>query len=162
MSGGRVSLIWAMDEGGVIGAQGRLPWHLPADMCWFRKHTLGKPVLMGRKTFESIGQPLPERRNLVLSQRLDALPGCEIVRSLEEARTLTRDAELMVIGGAQIYALALPQADRLYLTRVHGRFEGDAFFPAIDWTRWREVHREDHPADARNAFACTFLIYELA
>lgn len=162
MNRSRLSLIWAMDEQGLIGAGNALPWRLPADMRWFRRHTLGKPVLMGRKTFESIGRPLPDRRNLVLSHRLDALPGCEIVRSLEAARRLAGDAELMVIGGAQVYALALPAAERLYLTRVHGVFEGDAFFPPVDWSHWREIHRESHPADDRNPFACTFLIYEPA
>ncbi len=162
MSKARISLIWAMDEGGVIGVENRLPWRLPTDMRWFRRHTLGKPVLMGRRTFESIGKPLPERRNLVLSRSLERLPGCEIARSLDEARELAGDAELMVIGGAEVYRLALPAATRLYLTRVHARFDGDAFFPDMDFSRWREVFREESPADADNPHACTFLIYEPA
>ncbi len=160
MSKASVSLIWAMDEGGLIGAGNRLPWRLPADMRWFRRHTLGKPVLMGRRTFESIGRPLPERRNLVLTRTRAQLPGCEIVRTLDEARTLAGDAELMVIGGAQVYRLALPVASRLYLTRVHARLEGDAFFPDFDFSGWREVFREHAPADGENPHACTFLIYE--
>ncbi|RME41414.1 MAG: type 3 dihydrofolate reductase [Deltaproteobacteria bacterium] len=155
-----LSLIWAQDESGLIGRGNRLPWRLPADLAWFRRQTMGKPVLMGRRTFESIGRPLPGRENLVLSTRLAALPGCTIVPSLGEARRIAGSRELMVIGGAQVYRLALPHARRLYLTEVHARFDGDVFFPDWDRSRWREVFREDHEADADNPWPYSFVILE--
>ncbi len=157
----RIALIWAQDERGLIGNRGRLPWRLPADMAWFRRHTLGKPVLMGRKTFDSIGRPLPERTNIVLTRTERTIEGCLVARSLDEAMRLAAGAdELMVMGGAQVYRLALPRAERLYMTLVHGTFEGDVFFPPWDAAQWRETRREEHAADARNAHACTFRILE--
>ncbi len=162
-----LSLIWAQDERGLIGADGRLPWRLPADMAWFRRHTLGKPVLMGRKTFESIGRPLPDRINIVLTRSRRAIESCRVARSLDEALSVARllagdSGELMVMGGAQIYRLALPRAGRLYMTLVHGIFEGDAFFPPWEPAGWRETLREEHAADERNPHACTFRILERA
>ncbi|RMG92859.1 MAG: dihydrofolate reductase, partial [Zetaproteobacteria bacterium] len=141
----------------------QLPWHLPADLAWFRKHTLGKPVLMGRKTYESIGHPLPERKNLVLTTDVKLrIPGCTTVHSLAQAfHTCAGQAsELMVIGGAEVYRLALPQAQRLYITEVHGRFDGDAWFPSFDRRQWQEVYREDHTPDAKNAWPYSFTILE--
>lgn len=156
----KISLIAAMADNGVIGIDNGLPWDLPADMKWFRRHTLGKPVLMGRKTFDSIGRPLPQRRNIVVSREAGlTLPGCEVVQSIDAALQLCADeAEVMVIGGASFYAQMLPLADRLYLTRVHAQVEGDAWFPDIDADQWREIERIDHPADAANAYSCSFVI----
>ncbi len=156
------SLIVAMDDHGLIGRRNQLPWHLPADMAWFRQHTLGKPILMGRKTHESIGRPLPGRKNIVLTANVKLrIPGCTMVHSLAEAFRACGDAdELMVIGGAEVYRLALPQAQRIYLTEVHDRFEGDAWFPPFDRQQWREVYREDHEPDEKNRWPYSFTILE--
>jgi len=137
----------AMARNRVIGDQGRLPWHLPADLKNFRRLTLGRPVLMGRRTYESLGRPLPGRENLVLSRTVGFQPeGVRVVRSLGEALDLTRGAgEVMVIGGASLYAQALGRARRQYLTLIHETFPGDAFFPALDPSGWRPVYHERHP-----------------
>ena len=165
MSPPRISLVVAMDENGVIGYEGRLPWRLPADMQRFREITMGKPVLMGRKTYESIPprfRPLPGRRNIVLTRDPEYhAPGCTVVHSLPEALTAVKDEEeLMVIGGTAVYTALLPSASRLYLTQVHGRFKGDAFFPPLDRREWREIWREEHKSDDRHAYDYTFLVLE--
>jgi dihydrofolate reductase len=159
-----VSIIAAMDEGGVIGKGNALPWRLPADLRWFKEHTLGKPVVMGRETCESIGEPLAGRKNIVLSRKWEAAPpGFFLARTPEEALRLAGPvAEVMIAGGAQVFALFLPRADRLYLTEVGHRFEGDTFFPLFDRTQWIERHREYRPADGKNPHATTFLILDRA
>lgn len=152
-----------MADDRAIGIENRLPWKLPADMKWFRRHTLGKPVVMGRKTFESFGgRPLPERLNIVVTRdenyRAD---GAVVVHDIDEALAAAGSVEeVMIIGGESFYGQMLPRADRFYITLVHGRFEADAWFPAFDWNDWREVAREEHPADEKNAWACSFLILE--
>lgn len=157
-----LALVVAAAENGLIGRDNQLPWHLPADLKHFKTITLGKPVIMGRKTFASIGKPLPGRRNLVLTRDARfAADGVETVRSLEEALERTADApEVMVIGGAEIFRLALPLAQRIYLTRVHATLEGETFFPALDESEWREIERREHPADEKNAHAMSFLTLE--
>lgn len=157
-----VALVVALSDNGVIGRGGRLPWHLPDDLKHFRSLTWGKPVLMGRRTFESIGRALPGRRNLVLTSADAAAPaGIEYVRDLASALEAARGAaELCVIGGARLYALALPQAMRLYVTRVHAQVEGEVHFPSLDWSAWRERSRREHPADERHAHAMSFLELE--
>jgi dihydrofolate reductase len=159
-----VSLIVAMDETGVIGRDGRLPWRQPADLMHFKVLTMGKPILMGRKTFDSIGKPLPGRTNLVLTR--DAAwtrEGAIAVRSLDDAVERARGAaELMVIGGADVFRLALPQARRIYLTRIHAKVQGDTQFPPVDWSAWREIERQAFAADEKHAFAMTFLTLERA
>lgn len=159
-----VSLIAALTDEHVIGIDNRLPWKLPADMRWFRRHTLGKTVLMGRKTFESLGcRPLPERRNLVItSDRGFTAEGAEVVHDIEAALALAgRDEEeLMVIGGASFYEQMLSRADRLYLTYVHADIEGDAWFPRFDAAQWREVERQDHAPDEKNPHPYSFVILE--
>ena len=154
------SLIWAMDEKRLIGNNNTLPWHLPADMQWFRKQTMGKPILMGRKTFESIGKPLPGRVNIVLTRQPGLnIEGCHVVNTLAEAQAVLPDAEeIMVIGGAEIYAQALSVADKLYYTQIHHAFEGDAWFPELDMKQWRMIHEEVHTADEKNAYDHTFMI----
>ena len=143
-----ISIIAALDERGLIGAGDRLPWRLRGDMRRFRRLTMGKPMLMGRRTFESIGRPLDGRTNIVLSRRAGyEAPGCRIATSFEGALAIVRAGggaapELMVIGGAEVYALALPTAGRLHLTRVQGRFEGDVCFPPYDESEWIEEARE--------------------
>jgi len=157
-----VSLIWAMDENRLIGRQNALPWHLPADLQWFKQNTLGKPILMGRKTYESIGRPLPGRTNIVLTRQQGlVIDGCTVVTSLDEAKLAVPEAdEIMVIGGAEIYAALLPEAERLYVTQVHAECEGDAWFPAFDMQGWRESFREEHAADDRNPYPYDFVIME--
>jgi len=157
-----VTLVAAIAENGVIGHGNRLPWHLPADLKRFKALTMDKPILMGRKTFEAIGKPLPGRRNLVLTRSAGFRPpGVGIVGGVEEALAVNADApELMVIGGAEVYRLFLPLARRIYLTRVHAPIVGDTRFPNCDWNEWRKVDRSTHPADDKNAYAMTFLTLE--
>lgn len=158
----RMSLIVAMAANRVIGRDNRLPWHLPADLKHFRRLTLGKPVLMGRRTWESIGRPLPERTNIVITRDADySAPGCVVVHSLEAAlRAAGHHPEVMVIGGAELYRQALPQAGRIYLTEVHGNFEGDTFFPGLQAGAWREVERTDFEPDEKNSHAYSFVTLE--
>lgn len=157
-----ISLIAAMDRNRVIGADGDLPWHLPADLRWFRQHTLGKPVIMGRRTWASIGRPLPERLNIVLTgDHGFTADGATVVHSFEDALTVAGDApEVMVIGGGVLFAETIHLADRLYLTVVEGEFDGDTWFPLFDTDEWREELREAHQPDERNVWPWTFLIFE--
>ncbi|TLS77402.1 type 3 dihydrofolate reductase [Mariprofundus erugo] len=157
-----ISLIWAMDRNRLIGRQNSLPWHLPADMAWFRRQTMGKPVLMGRKTYESIGRALPGRTNLILSRQQGLhIAGCTVADNLAAAlASVAGSEELMVMGGAEIYSLLLPHADRLYITEVDAACEGDAWFPEFDRTAWQVVHHESHPADASNIYPYTFTVLE--
>ena len=157
-----VALVAALDRHGAIGRGNALPWHLPADLKRFKALTLGHPVLMGRRTAEAIGRPLPGRRNLVLTRGASApFAGVELVHSMDEAlAALGETGELMVIGGGEVYALALPHATRLLLTHVDTVVAGaDAFFPDWDRAGWNVLAREAHPADARHAFAFEFVDY---
>ena len=159
----RLSLVAAVDRNLAIGKGNTLPWHLPADLKRFKALTLGKPLLMGRRTAESLGRALPGRRNLVLTRggRVP-FPGMEAVASLGEALDLVFDApELCVIGGGEVYALCLPRATHLHMTHVDTVVEGaDAFFPRFDAAEWSVQRREAHPADAKHAFAFEFVDYE--
>ena len=139
----RLSLIVAMTPERVIGRDGDLPWHLSADLKHFKATTMGKPVVMGRKTYESIGRPLPGRHNIVITRSQDfAADGLTIVHSLDDALLAAGDApEIMIIGGAQLYETALPMSDRLYLTQISTKIAGDTFFPEMDWTQWRLIER---------------------
>jgi dihydrofolate reductase len=145
-----IAIIAAMDRNRLIGDGDRLPWRLPADMRRFRALTMGKPIVMGRRTHESIGKVLPGRKNIVLTRNTGfRAPGCVVVSNLEEALGMCADEpELMVIGGAQLYEETLPRARRLNLTLLHGSFSGDTWFPEYDQRQWREVFREDHEAGA--------------
>lgn len=157
----RISLIVALDDGGLIGRDGQLPWRLPEDLRHFRRLTLGKTIVMGRKTFESLAKPLDERDNRVLS-RAPAFPatGCRIFPDLDSALVAPISDEVMIIGGAQLYAQALPRVQRLYLTRVHARLEGDTRFPPFAADDFRELERTDHPADERHAWPYSFVTLE--
>ncbi len=150
-----ISLIVAVAENRVIGARGALPWRLPDDLAHFKRTTLGKPVLMGRRTWESLGRPLPGRANVVLSRDPGfKAHGVLIARDLDEAIGMNAAApEQFVIGGASLYVEALPRAERIYLTRVHGRPSGDVFFPELESGEWGESLIAKHPADARHEFA---------
>jgi dihydrofolate reductase len=159
----RISLIAAMAEERVIGIENRLPWRLPADMKWFRQHTLGKPIIMGRKTFESFGsKPLPDRLNIVITRDLGyQAPGAVVVHDIEQAIAAAGAVdEVMIIGGESFYTQMLPRAERLYLTFVHTRIAGDAWFPDYDASQWRELERHDQPADEKNPYPHSFCIYE--
>ena len=157
-----ISFIWGQDRNRLIGCNNSLPWRLPADMAWFKKSTMGKPILMGRKTYESIGRPLPGRTNLILSRQTDFLiDGCTVVHSLDDAKSAVPDAdEVMVMGGAEIYALLFNQAERLYITEIDAEFEGDAWFPEFNRSQWKETFRESHQPDEKNAYPYAFIILE--
>jgi len=154
-----LSLIAAMAKDRVIGKDNAMPWHLPADLRHFKAVTLGKPVVMGRRTFESIGRPLPGRRNLVISRNPQwQVEGVEVASSLEAALALLADCdEVMIIGGGQLYTEALPRADRLYLTYIDAQLSGDTHFPDYMPLGWQELERTRHPADEKNAYACEFV-----
>jgi len=154
----RLTAVVAVSDNDVIGRGNVLPWHLPADLAHFKRLTMGKPILMGRRTFESIGRPLPGRRNLVLSRGDFSAPGIETVDSLEAARKrVAGEAELMIIGGAQVFEQSLPFTDLIHLTRVHGQMDGDTWMPPLPAGQWREVAREERPADDKNAYSMSFI-----
>ncbi len=159
----KLSIICAMDENRLIGNKNALPWHLPADLAYFKKTTLHKPILMGRKTYESIGRPLPGRRNIIITRNPDYhQPGCESVASIDAALALVDDqVEAMLIGGASLYDQTINLAQTLYITEIHGQFEGDAWFPEIDSKRWKEIWREDNPANDLNQIPYSFVKYSL-
>lgn len=165
----RLTLVVAAAENGVIGRDGDLPWRLSADLARFKRLTIGHPLIMGRKTYESIGRPLPGRVSIVLTRQADWYPGSEAVlvaTQLDAAIELAKDApevssdEAFVIGGGEIYRLTIPHADRVQLTRVHATVEGDATFPDLDPTEWRLADSEEQPADDRNEHACTFEVWD--
>lgn len=163
-----LSIIVAQSKNRVIGIKNKLPWHLPQDLRYFRQITLGKPVIMGRLTYESIGRPLPQRTNIVISRQKDYQPaGIQVVSSLEQAVKLAENQclidgsnEALIIGGEQIYAQSLARADRLYLTEVDACIEGDAWFPAIAETEWLEKERQEFSADDQNPYDYSFILME--
>lgn len=157
-----ISLIFAMGNGRVIGINNRLPWRMPADLRYFKKMTLGKPVVMGRLTFESLGcKALPGRENIVISSQQDfQAPGCIVAPKLDAVFALPQiknAPEIMVIGGASLFAQCLPLATRLYITQIHADFPGDSYFPDFDLKDWQEISREEHTADDKNPYPYTFL-----
>ena len=156
-----ISIIVAAAENDVIGNQGDLPWRLSDDLKRFKATTMGKPIVMGRKTWESIGRPLPGRQNIVITRQAGfTAEGCDVVESADDAIAAAGDAdEIMVIGGSEIYSLFLSRADRLYLTRVHADVDGDATFPAVDESMWTTVSDERHAADDKNEFDYSFRVY---
>jgi dihydrofolate reductase len=157
-----ISIVAAMDCNRLIGNKNQLPWHLPADFAHFKSVTMGKPIIMGRKTFESIGKPLPGRTNIILSRNPETcFEGAICVNSFEDAIHAIPDAEeMMVIGGSTIYKMLLPQVDRMYLTYVDGSFEGDAWFPELDETLWSEKESVIRQADEKNLYDCRFVTLE--
>lgn len=156
-----LALIAAVAANGVIGRAGDLPWHMPADLKHFKALTLGHHLIMGHRTFASLGKPLPGRTSVVLSRGRPELPaGVLLAASLDEAIALcTGDDLVFIAGGAAVFAEGLERADRIYLTRLHADFPGDVFFPAFDESAWEVVERENHDADARHACAYSFLTY---
>ena len=161
----KISLIVAMASNRVIGLNNKMPWHLSADLKKFKKITMGSPVLMGRKTYESIGKPLPGRTNIVISRNLEyRQDGCLVVNDLNTAlkKGCENAGEIFVIGGSDLYAAILPIANAIYLTIINREFEGDTFFPDIDLNDWSEVEREDIKDDPDAAFSYSFLKLEKA
>ncbi len=156
-----VIVVAAVSENGIIGRSNALPWHLPADLRRFKQLTTGQTVVMGRKTWESIGQPLPNRRSIVISRTPGFRPeGAEVVPDFSAALLASRTGDLFVIGGSRVFEAALPLADRLELTRVHASVPGDAHFPAVDLSEWKLVAEARHPADDRHAHPFSFLTYD--
>jgi dihydrofolate reductase len=162
----RISIIVAVAENGVIGRGGTLPWRLSADLQRFKRLTMGHTIIMGRRTWESIGRPLPGRQTVVVTRqpnyRLED-PTVTVASSLEQARKTAQNAgddEAFIVGGAELYRAALPEADRLYLTRVDAEVDGDTFFPEVAWSEWRLIDSDQHGADAKNEHAFTFETYE--
>jgi dihydrofolate reductase len=154
-----LTIIVATDTQRGIGINNRLPWHLPEDLAFFKRTTSGHPIIMGRKTFDSIGRPLPNRRNIVITRNPDwRHDGVEAVTSLEAAAKLVGDTEAFIIGGAQIYVEALPRVDRLIVTEIGKAFNCDAFFPQIDPLQWKEVSRERYHSE-QNGFDFAFITY---
>jgi dihydrofolate reductase len=160
--GRSLSLIVAVAANGVIGRGGTLPWHLSGDLRRFREITMGHTLIMGRRTYESIGRPLPGRESIVITRQPSfAAPGCQVVGDWSEALAIARpDRDVFVIGGRQLFELALPVADRLYWTVVGASVDGDVFFPAIDWSQWQLIAEEPHPADERNEYPFSLRIYD--
>ena len=154
-----ISIIVAVAENGVIGSDNRLPWHLPDDLKRFKALSLGKPIVMGRRTFDSIGRPLPGRTNIVISRHSGlAIEGVRVVHSLDAALAAAGSVpEIVVIGGAEIFRQVLPRTNTIHLTRVHAQVAGDVVFPELDPAQWRETAVEHHPADARHAHALSFV-----
>lgn len=161
----RITFVVAMDDNRLIGRDNALPWRLPDDMRWFRDHTMGKPCIMGRKTWDSLPErfrPLPGRLNVVVTRNRDfEARGAVVVHSIEDALSVAGDAEeVVIIGGADLFGRLMPVVDRLYLTQVHDAADGDVYFPEFDRDEWRETCREFHPADDRHAQAFTWMILD--
>jgi len=156
----RLSIVVAMDENRLIGKGNGLPWHLPADLAYFKKITTDNSILMGRNTYDSIGKPLPNRRNIVITRNSEiSIKGCEVVNSIEKALSITKDEEeVMIIGGANLFEQLLPDVSRLYITHIEGEFKGETYFPHYDENDWLEVSCETHQPDEKNKYAYQFVI----
>ncbi|MCZ4244907.1 dihydrofolate reductase [Pedobacter punctiformis] len=159
----KISIAVAVGENYAIGKNNQLLWHMPADLKFFKQTTSGHTVIMGRKTFDSVGRPLPNRRNIVISRDKNLkIEGVEVVNSLDEALSISKNEEkdIFIVGGAEIYRQALPKTDTLFLTTIHHHFDADTFFPEIDKSEWKEVRSETHQADEKNPYDYTFSVLE--
>jgi len=156
-----VAIIVAIGENHAIGKNNQLLWHMPKDLKHFKDVTSGRTIIMGRKTFDSVGKPLPKRRNIVVTRQDITIPGCEVVKSIEDGLALCEgDDEVFIGGGAEIYKLAMHLTDRIYLTIIHKSFDADTFFPEIDKNVWKEVSREDYQPDEKNPLPYSFITLE--
>jgi len=156
-----ISIVVAISENRAIGKDNKLLWYLPNDLKHFKVITSGHTVIMGRKTYESVGKPLPNRRNIIITRQDIQIEGCEVVNSIKAALELCRtEREIFIVGGAEIYKQSLHLTDRIYLTVVHKQFDGDSFFPEIKKTDWLQVSREDHQPDEKNSLPYSFITYE--
>ena len=153
-----ISIIVAISKNHAIGKNNQLLWHMPNDLKHFKEITSGRTIIMGRKTFDSVGKPLPRRRNIVVTRQDIEIPGCEVVKSIAEGLALcAHDDEVFIGGGAEIYRQAMAKTDRIYLTIIHKEFEADTFFPEIDYLQWQEVSREDFEPDEKNPLPYSFI-----
>lgn len=158
-----VSAIVAIAENNAIGKNNQLLWHMPNDLKHFKDVTSGRTIIMGRKTFDSVGKPLPRRRNIVVTRQDITIPGCEVVKSVEDGLALCKDEdEVFIGGGAEIYKLAMHLTDRIYLTIIHHIFDADTFFPELEKNEWKEAKREDFQPDEKNAYPYSFITLERA
>lgn len=156
-----VSIVVAIAQNNAIGKNNQLLWHLPKDLKHFKDITSGHTVIMGRKTYESVGKPLPNRRNIIITRQNIVIDGCEVVNSIEEALKLcTGETEVFIVGGAEIYKQAMALTDRIYLTIVHQEFDADTYFPEIKETIWKETERQDHESDEKHLFPYSFITLE--
>jgi dihydrofolate reductase len=156
-----VSAVVAISENHVIGKDNKLLWYLPNDLKHFKEITSGHTIIMGRKTYESVGKPLPRRRNIIITRQDITIEGCEVVNSIQAALALCKDEkEVFIVGGAEIYRQSINLTNRIYLTIVHKEFEGDSFFPEINKQEWREVSSEDHQPDEKNQLPYSFITLE--
>ena len=158
-----VTIVVAIAENHAIGKDNQLLWHLPKDLKHFKEITSGGTVIMGRKTYDSVGKPLPNRRNIIITRQQIEIAGCEVVNSLQAALDLCREhKEVFIVGGAEIYKQAMPLTDKIYLTIVHENFEADTYFPEISKDIWKETERTDHEADEKNPLSFSFITLERA
>ncbi len=156
-----VSIVVAISQNHAIGKDNKLLWYLPKDLKHFKEITTGHTIIMGRKTYESVGKPLPNRRNIIITRQPIKIEGCEVVNSVEAALALCKDeAEVFIVGGAEIYRQALHLTDRIYLTIIHENFEGDTYFPEINADLWKETERQDHEPDEKNLLPYSFITLE--
>ena len=156
-----ISIVVAIAENYAIGKNNQLLWHMPADLKHFKTITSGHTVIMGRKTYDSVGKPLPNRRNIIITRQDITIEGCEVVQSIDNALTLcANEEEVFIVGGAEIYKMAMSKTDRIYLTTIHHSFDADTLFPEIDYMEWQETAREDHQPDEKNKFPYSFITLE--
>jgi dihydrofolate reductase len=156
-----ITIVVAIATNYAIGKDNQLLWHLPKDLKHFKDITAGGTVIMGRKTFDSVGKPLPKRRNIVITRKPVSIEGCEVVDSIDAALALCQtEEEVFIVGGAEIYRQTMPLVNRIYLTIVHHNFDADTFFPEIDYKDWKETAREDHEADEKHAYKYSFITLE--
>jgi len=156
-----ITIVVAIASNYAIGKNNQLLWHLPKDLKHFKDITAGGTVIMGRKTFDSVGKPLPKRRNIVITRKPVEIEGCEVVNSVGAALALCKtEHEVFIVGGAEIYRQTMPLVNRIYLTIVHHSFEADTFFPEIDYKEWKEIEKEDHETDEKHQFAYSFITLE--
>ena len=152
------TIVVAISENNAIGKDNQLLWYLPADLKHFKNITTGHTVIMGRKTYDSVGKPLPNRRNIIITRKDITIEGCEVVKSIEDALALCADEkEVFIVGGAEIYKQSIHLTDRIYLTIVHQEFDADSFFPVINYDEWLETEREDHQPDEKNKLPYSFI-----
>lgn len=156
-----ISLVVAMSDNAAIGQAGQLPWHLPNDLKYFKSVTMGKPIIMGRTTYESIGKPLPGRTNIVLTQNKSfQAPGCVVLHDKTAVVDYCEaEKEIMIVGGAQIYQLFLADITKLYITKVHTSIKADTYFPKIDFSKWQEIERQEYKKDDKHAFDYSFITF---
>ena len=153
-----VTIVVAIAENYAIGKNNQLLWHMHADLKHFKQITSGHTVIMGRRTYDSVGKPLPNRRNIIITRQDISIPGCEVVKSVDEALELCAgEEEVFIVGGAEIYKLAMDQTDRIYLTIIHHSFDADTVFPEIDYMQWKETAREDHQPDEKHKYSYSFI-----